>query len=589
LVGQNFHDLTSYVDFLDKIGDLKRVKTEVDPILEISEISCKTIESNGPALLFENVKGSSFPVATNLFGSEERLRLSLGCSPKELGEEILSFAEKAIPPKINTLFTSFPFIKRLTNFRSKEYVLNPPCQQIHDELNLEGLPIIKCWPEDGGRFITMGLTITESPINKKTNMGMYRLQMHDQDKLGMHWHPHKGGAAHYHEAKQLGQDFPVAVVLGGDPSLIFAAIAPLPENISELMFSAFLKRKPIELCKAKTSNLMVPANAEFIIEGKVPLDRTMLEGPFGDHFGYYSMEGDFPYMNVEAITRKHNAIFPATVVGRPPKEDMFLGMAATNIFAPLLKLVTPEITDLWAYYESGFHNLLVLSIDERYPKNSVKAMMSVWGTGQLSLTKCIITVPSFVNPRDIKEVLGYLGANFDPTKDLTLLQTTPLDTLDFTSGKMNVGSKVGLNGIGDGKKISPDSFETVVISDPRNNYNKIKNYRVVNKNIIVISSDYDPKLIAKEIHNSKLLSDFKIIFIVGMDIKINDDIDLIWGIFTRFDPTLDIYFEEYNRNNSSVLFSGRMIVDATQKDWYPKVLNMSLDIVEKVEKNWKKY
>jgi 4-hydroxy-3-polyprenylbenzoate decarboxylase len=420
-------------------------------------------------------------------------------------------------------------------------------------------------------------------------MGMYRLQMHDQDKLGMHWHPHKGGAAHYHEAKQLGQDFPVAVVLGGDPSLIFAAIAPLPENISELMFSAFLKRKPIELCKAKTSNLMVPANAEFVIEGKVPLDRTMLEGPFGDHFGYYSMEGDFPYMKVEAITRKHNAIFPATIVGRPPKEDMFLGMAATNIFAPLLKLVTPEITDLWAYYESGFHNLLVLSIDERYPKNSVKAMMSVWGTGQLSLTKCIVTVPSFVNPRDIKEVLGYLGANFDPTKDLTLLQTTPLDTLDFTSGKMNVGSKVGLNGIGDGKKISPDSFETVVISDPRNNYNKIKNYRVVNKNIIVISSDSDPKVIAKEIHSSKLLSDFKIIFIVGMDIKINDDIDLIWGIFTRFDPTLDIYFEEYNRNNSSVRFSGRMIVDATQKDWYPKVLNMSLDIVEKVEKNWKKY
>ena len=589
MLGQNFNDLSSYIDFLDKIGDLKRISSEVDPELEISEISSKTIEENGPALLFENVKGSSFPVATNLFGSEERLRLSLGCNPKELGEEILSFAEKAMPPKLDNLFKSFPFIKRLTNFRSKEQAFNSPCQQIQDEITLEDLPIIKCWPEDGGKFITMGLTITESPISKKPNMGMYRLQMHDKDRLGMHWHPHKGGATHYHEARQLGQDFPAAIVLGGDPSLIFAAIAPLPENINELLFSAFLKRKPITMCKAICSNLKVPANAEFIIEGTVPLDETMLEGPFGDHFGYYSMEGYFPYMNVKTITRKHNAIFPATVVGRPPKEDMYLGMAATNIFAPLLKLVTPEITDLWAYYESGFHNLLVLSIDERYPKNSVKAMMSVWGTGQLSLTKCIISVPSFVDPRDIKKVFGYLGANFNPEKDLILLQTTPLDTLDFTSGKINVGSKIGLNAIGDGKIISEDNFEEIHILDPRKKYNKIKEFRVINKNIIDINSDFDPKIISKEVLESGILDNFKIVFIVGTDIRINDNVDLLWGIFTRFDPTLDINFKNRSVRNSSVQFSGTMVVDATQKDWYPKVLEMSPDIVNKVKQNWKKY
>ena len=586
---QNFSDLGSYVDFLDKIGDLKRIKTEVDPILEISEISCKAIENDGPALLFENVKGSSFPVATNLFGSEERLKLSLGCNPKDLGEEILSFAEKAIPPKIDNLFKSIPFIKRLTNFRSKNQEFNPLCQQVDGDLTLDDLPIIKCWPNDGGRFITLGLTITESPINKKANMGMYRLQVHDNYRLGMHWHPHKGGAAHYHEAKELGQVFPAAIVLGGDPSLIFSAIAPLPENISELLFSAFLKKRPITLCKAKTSDLKVPANAEFIIEGNVPLDKTMLEGPFGDHFGYYSMEGQFPYMDIKTITRKHNAIFPATVVGRPPKEDMFLGMAATNIFAPLIKLVTPEIIDMWAYYESGFHNLLVLSVDERYPKNSVKAMMSVWGTGQLSLTKCIITVPSFVDPRDLKTVFGYLGENFNPKTDLTLLQTTPLDTLDFTSGKMNVGSKVGLNAIGNGKKIAQDCFDEVHIPDPRNLYNKIKEYRVINKNIVVISSNYDPKTVSKEIHEGNILNKFKIIFIVSDDIKIKDNIDLIWGIFTRFDPTLDISFRNCDINNSSVQFSGTMIIDATQKDWYPKVLEMDKDIASKVDLNWKNY
>ncbi|MEC9381511.1 MAG: menaquinone biosynthesis decarboxylase [Thermodesulfobacteriota bacterium] len=586
---QKFNDLGTYIDFLDRIGDLKRIKSEVDPILEISEISCKTIESNGPALLFENVKGSTYPVATNLFGSEERLRLSLGCNPKELGEEIVDFAEKAMPPSLGNIFNSLPFIKRVTNFRTKKVSLNSPCQQVEDESDLDSLPIIKCWPDDGGRFITMGLTISESPKTSKRNMGMYRLQVHDKNTLGVHWHPHKGGAAHYHEACGLGVDFPIAVVLGGDPSLIFAAIAPLPDNIDELLFAGFLKKKPVELCKTRTSNLRVPSNAEFIIEGTVPLNETKLEGPFGDHFGYYSMESQFPFLNIKTITRKHNAIFPATVVGRPPKEDMYLGMAATHIFGPLIRLVNPEIIDLWAYYEAGFHNLLVVSVDERYPKNSVKCMMSIWGTGQLSLTKCIITVPSFVNPENLEEVFGYLGANFNPSRDLTLLQTTPLDTLDFTSGKMHVGSKVGFNAIGDGREISKDNFNPVVIRDPRIACENIRNYKVINKNIIVISSDYSPEKLIEEIFTKKILNDFKIIFLVSMDIRIEDNVDLLWGIFTRFDPSIDIHFQDCKRKSSTVTFEGQMIVDATFKSWYPKVIEMDKDISSMVNEKWKTY
>ena len=589
MTNQKFNDLETYIDFLDRIGDLKRIKTEVDPILEISEISCKTIESNGPALLFENVKGSEFPVATNLFGSEERLNLSLGCDPKKLGEEIVHFAEKAMPPSLSNIADSLPFIKRITNFRSKNVTINSPCQQVEDKSDLDSLPIIKCWPEDGGKFITLGLTISQSLENSKRNMGMYRLQVHDRKTLGVHWHPHKGGAAHYHEARSSGVDFPIAVVLGGDPSLIFAAIAPLPENIDELLFAAFLKKKPIELCKARTSNLKVPTNAEFIIEGTVPLEQTKLEGPFGDHFGYYSMESQFPFMNVKTITRKHNAIFPATVVGRPPKEDMYLGNAATHIFGPLIRLVNPEIRDLWAYYEAGFHNLLVVSIDEKYPKNSVKCMMSIWGTGQLSLTKCIITVPSFVDPRNINEVFAYLGANFNPSRDLTLLQTTPLDTLDFTSGKMHVGSKVGFNTIGDGKEISKDNFNAVVIRDPRNYCAHIKNYKVINKNIIVISSDFNPDKLIEEIFSKKILNEFKIIFLVSIDINLEDNVDLLWGIFTRFDPSIDIHFQDCTRKSSTVTFEGQMIVDATFKSWYPKVIEMDKDISSMVSKKWNNY
>ena len=589
MADHNFDDLQTYINFLDRIGDLKRIKSEVDPILEITEISCKTIENKGPALFFENVKGSQYPVVTNMFGSEERLKLALGCNPKELGEEILFFMEKMIPPKIDNIFNSLPFIKKITNFRSKELLFNAPCQQLEDKSNLSSLPILKCWPEDGGRFITMGLTITQSPKNLKRNMGMYRLQMYDDHTLGMHWHPHKGGASHYHEACQMGIDFPAAIVLGGDPSLIFASIAPLPENIDELLFSAFLKKKPIQLTRAKTSNLKIPANAEFIIEGYVPLNETKLEGPFGDHLGHYSMEGQFPYLNVKTITRRHNAIFPATVVGRPPKEDMFLGMAAMNIFGPLIKLINPEIMDIWAFYEAGFHNLLVVSIDEKYPKNSVKSMMSIWGTGQLSLTKCIITVPSFVDPRNIELVFAYLGANFDSSRDLILLQTTPLDTLDFTSGKMHVGSKVGFNAIGNGREISKDNLNPVVIKDPRNNYDYIKDYRVMNKNIIIISSDYSPEKLINEIFLRKILINFKIIFLVSIDINLRDNVDLLWGLFTRFDPSLDIHFEKFEKKSSSIRFEGRMIVDATFKYWYPKLITMDDKVSTLVNDRWKNY
>jgi len=585
----NFNDLQSYIKFLDRIGDLKTIEREVDPELEITEISCKTIEEDGPALLFKNVKGSKYPVATNLFGTKDRMNLSLGCNPKDLGEQILDFAQKSLPPKLSNIFESLPFIKRGLNFRSKRVHFNASSQQVDGNDSLSSLPILKCWPEDGGRFITMGLTITQSPLTSKRNMGMYRLQMHDHETLGMHWHPHKGGAAHYHEASQLGVDFPVSVVLGGDPSLIFCSIAPLPENIDEVLFSGFLKNKSIEMTKAKRSNMLVPANAEFVIEGRVPIGKTKLEGPFGDHFGYYSMEGQFPYLNIDTITRKLNPVFPATVVGRPPKEDMFLGIAATEIFGGLIKLVNPEVEDLWAYYEAGFHNLLVVSVDERYPKNAVKAMLSIWGTGQLSLTKCILTIPRFVDTKDIIQVFGYLGENFDPRKDLTLLQTSPLDTLDFTSGKLNVGSKVGFNCIGSGKPLHPDVFLEIKTNDPRNKIPFISDFRAINRNIIIIKINIDVENAISEIKKNNLLDEFKFIFIVSDDIDINENVDLLWGIFTRFDPSIDMYFSKVDVVKSSVSFEGQVIIDSTFKPWYPKVIEMSQDVKDMVNKNWKNY
>lgn len=287
--------------------------------------------------------------------------------------------------------------------------------------DLSRLPVIKCWPKDGGKFITLGLVLTQDPVSKRRNLGIYRMQIYDKETTGMHWHPHKGGAAHYHEATKLNKDLEVAVVLGGDPKMIFSAIAPLPEGMDELAFASFLRKKPIPMVKGKTISQTVPANADIIIEGIVPQNIVREEGPFGDHFGHYSMEADFPILKVKTITHKHNAIYPATVVGKPPKEDIFLGIAAGEMFSPLIRIIQPEVKDMWAYPEAGFHNLLAVSVDERFPKNGIKAMLALWGIGQLLLTKCMITVSSDVDPRDFNAVLNEIGENFDPREDFLLI------------------------------------------------------------------------------------------------------------------------------------------------------------------------
>src|SRR3989337_1921665 len=280
---KSFTDLQAYIRYLESIGDLKRIKAEVDPILEITEVYSRVVKERGPALIFENVKGSPFPLAINLFGTKERARLVFEGNQGRVARGIV--------------------------------------QEVSEEPDLDKLPVIKCWPKDGGRFITLELVLTQDPITKRRNLGIYRMQLFDKKTAAMHWHPHKGGAAHYHEASKLGMDLEAAVILGGDPKMIFTAIAPLPEGMDELAFASYLRGSPIPMIRGKSISLRVPANAEFIIEGIVPQGETRVEGPFGEHFGHYSMEAEFPIFKVKEITRRHNAIYPATVVGKPPKED----------------------------------------------------------------------------------------------------------------------------------------------------------------------------------------------------------------------------------------------------------------------------
>ena len=582
----NFYDLKEYINYLEKIGDIKRIKTEVDPILEVTEIADRVIRDKGPALIFENVKGADFPLAMNLFGTEERVELALGRKPSDVGNELVDLFHKLNPPSIKSFFSILPKAYGLINMRTRN-TSSGAVQQNEFHPDLSRLPVIKCWPQDGGRFITLGLVLTQDPISKRRNLGIYRLQIYDKETTGMHWHPHKGGAAHYHEAAKLNKDLEVAVVLGGDPKMIFSAIAPLPDGMDELAFASFLRGKPIPMVRGKTISQSVPANADIVIEGVVPQNVLREEGPFGDHFGHYSMEADFPIFKVNTITHKNGAVYPATTVGKPPKEDVFLGIAAGEMFSPLIKIIQPEVKDMWAYPESGFHNLLAVAVDERYPKNGIKAMLALWGIGQLLLTKCMITVSSDVDPRDFSAVLHEIGENFDPREDFLLIPWAPLDTLDFTSGKLNVGSKMGINALR--KPESKRKKYAKKVPDPREKHKEIINYRLLAGGFLVIQSGSNPKKLIEKMFKTPGYNNIRIVAVISEDIDIDDDTDLIWGIFTRFDPYLDVVFESTELKGSAVVYDGRMGIDATIKKWYPDVIEMSDDIKEKVSKRWSSY
>lgn len=585
----DFRSLSSFISHLESIGDLKRIRAEVDPELEITEIASRTVKEGGPALVFENVAGSDFPLAINLFGTERRVELALGRKPREVGEELVEIFRKVNPPTLNGIFSVLPKARNLLSMRTKK-VRRGAAQQVEISPDLSKLPVIKCWPLDGGKFITLGLVLTRDPATGSRNLGIYRLQIYDGKTTGMHWHPHKGGAAHYHEAKKLGRNLEAAVILGGDPRMIFSAIAPLPDGMDELAFASYLRGSPIPMVGGKSVSLDVPAEAEFVLEGFVPRDELRREGPFGDHFGHYSMEADFPVFNVTEITHRNAPVYPATVVGKPPKEDMYLGVAASEMFSPLIKIIQPEIKDMWAYPEAGFHNLLAVAVDERYPKGGIKAMLALFGTGQLLLTKCMITVSSDVNTKDFSAVLKEIGENFDPKEDFFLVQWAPLDTLDFTSGKMNVGSKMGINAVR--KNSAGKKRYAKTLPNPREKHSEIKGFRLLDGGFCVIQVDEastDPKATIRKMFETPGFEHTRIITVVSTDIDLTDDTELIWGIFTRFDPYLDVVFEHTELKGSAVVYDGRMGIDATIKKWYPPVIEMSGDVKDRVKKRWKEY
>ncbi|MEW6053799.1 MAG: menaquinone biosynthesis decarboxylase [Nitrospirota bacterium] len=441
-----FQDLKEFIAFLEDKKELVRIKAEVDPVLEVTEITDRISKKGGPALLFENVKGSRMPIVINLFGSYQRMSWALGVDDfGKINQRFASLLKGEIDLNMREKLEALYGLYKLSASKPKE-IKRAPAQEIVKEkdFSLFEYPVLKCWPGDGGRFITLPLVITKDQESGKQNVGMYRMQVYDEKTTGMHWHTHHDGAVNYRKAVKLGKRLEVAVALGGDPVTIFSATAPLPYGIEELFFAGFLRGKPVEVVRAKTVDLLVPARAEIILEGYVEIGEKRREGPFGDHTGYYSIADDYPVFHVTCITQTKDPVYPATIVGKPPMEDCYMGKATERMFLPFIKMQLPEIVDVNLPLEGVFHNCALISIKKAYPMHARKIMNAIWGLGQMMFTKFIFIFDEEVDVQNTSEVAWKAFNNVDPARDIMIAEG-PLDVLDHSAPQPIYGAKMGVD------------------------------------------------------------------------------------------------------------------------------------------------
>ena len=443
-----YHDLRDFIRALETHGELKRVAVEVDPVLEMTEFADRAVKSGGPALLFEKPKGSRIPVLMNAFASQRRMELALEVSGiEEVAQRISEYLEMRMPEGLLGKLKMLPKLAEMGSFFPKMVASGPVKEVIRREgFSLAEYPILHCWPQDGGRFVTLPLVFSRNPDTGKRNCGMYRMQVFDERSTGMHWQTHKQGAEHYRRrmAEGRGGRMEVAVALGGDPATMYSAILPLPPDLDEMMIAGFLRRQPVEMVKCETCDLEVPAQSEIVLEGYVELGELRTEGPFGDHTGFYSLEDDYPVFHITCITQRKEPIYPTTIVGPPPMEDFYMGQAIERIFLPLMRLQLPEVRDISMPAEGVFHNLMLVAIRKSYPGHARKVMHAIWGLGQAMFTKCIVVVDEEVNVQDAREVAWRALNNIDPERDIEFVKG-PVDSLDHSSRLPNYGSKMGVD------------------------------------------------------------------------------------------------------------------------------------------------
>lgn len=592
-----YKNLTQFIDLLKIEGELKRVNEFVSPSLEITEVTDRVSKNSGPALLFENT-GTQFPVLINSMGSEQRMALALGVeSLSELDDRVselsnlLKKKELSLKDKLGLLLK----LKSISNWLPGKYKGHtPPCREvIQNAPDLNKLPILKCWPYDGGKFITLPVVHTLDPVTGERNAGMYRMQVFDGKTTGMHWHIHKDSANHYRKYKELGKKMPVVVTLGGDPAYTYAATSPLPENIDEYIFAGFLRNHKVKMTRALTQDMYIPADVDFVIEGYVdPAEELVLEGPFGDHTGFYSLEDYYPVFHVTAITHRKNAVYPATIVGIPPQEDAYIGKATERIFLhPLKMTISPDIIDISMPAEGVFHNLVIIKIKKAYPGQSFKVMNALWGAGQMMFSKVLVVVGDDVNIHNYSSVAEAVLENTDFDQDLHFSKG-PADILDHASRQMGMGTKIGIDAT---NKNNP-SKNSMKLGNQQNlqtlleGIQGIKNIHIFDGLPLQVTLMGVSKNNAKGIHilKQKLIeqvvtSSIKIFIILDDKVDLHDWSMVLWIILNNIDPMFDIEIQ------APFLF-----IDATSKyggdfkrDW-PNVVVMDEPTIKKIDKLWQK-
>ena len=445
-----YRNLREFIDFLESQNELHYIDVSVNRDLEISEITDRAVKSGGPALYFRNVEGFSIPIVTNIFGTHQRMAWALGVeSSEELTQKVRDILGIVKTPP-ESLFDKLKILKDMADLAKTQpkTISSGPCQEVVKmglEADLNSLPHLKCWPDDGGRFITLPLVISRDPKSGKRNVGTYRMQVYDSHTAGMHWQSHKVGASHYRTGElQNLEKLEVAVALGADPTTMWTGALPLPPDMDEIAVSGVISNSSVQMVKCKTIDLEVPAHAEMILEGYVVPGELREEGPFGDHTGYYSLEDDYPVFHLTAITHKKDPVYPATVVGRPPSEDFFMGKAVERLMLPALQLTLPEVVDINMPAEGVFHNLVIVSMKKEYPGHTRKVMNAIWGLGLMMLAKGIIIVDENVNVQDLSEVAWRVSSNINPNTDLVITEG-PVDDLDHSSPTPKYGSKLGID------------------------------------------------------------------------------------------------------------------------------------------------
>lgn len=582
-------NLRSFMETLRQEKLIIEIEAEVDPYLELAEIHRRVIGNEGPAIFFKNVKGSKFPVVTNLFGTRKRVDLAVGAKPEQIVERAVSTLHKLVPPKAKVLWQERAWLLDLAKSGLKNVSPHKaPVLEVNEKnFNLNKLPVLTSWPEDGGPFVTLPLVYTEHPTTLEHNLGMYRIQIHGPQKTGIHWQIHKGGGFHYYEAEQLKQDLPTTLFLGGPPALILAAIAPLPEMLPELLFTSFLMGEKLPRVSVSGYPHPLIAEAEFALCGSVPARIREPEGPFGDHYGYYSLKHDFPIFNVQVLYHRKDAIYPATVVGKPRQEDYFVGEYLQSLLAPLFPVVMPGVKALWTYAETGFHSLAAAIVRDSYPREALAHAFRILGEGQLTLTKFLIVTDAPVSLQNFSSLLENVLARFEPERDLLILNETSMDTLDYTGRRLNHGSKAIMLGLGNPKRELPVQYQGQLPAG-------LKQIRAFCAGCLMISGpsfvdcpDFGTDLLQLIKLNTDL-TQWPLIILLDDLSKDLDQTSFLWQVFTRFDPALDMYISAELKRNHQV-FQGPVIIDARMKPDYPGEVLPDENTVKLVNKRWQEY